>query len=54
MYIVLGHDRMRKLFDDTTVESWFSAYIDLLQRFQLLSNAIEVLIYLSPIFIFCP
>lgn len=42
IYIVLGQDRVRDLFDDATVEVWFSAYIDLLQRFELLNMATEV------------
>ena len=42
IFIVLGQDRVRDLFDDGTIEVWFSAYIDLLSRFRLLNTATEV------------
>ena len=42
MYLVLGHERMKTLFTESTVEFWFQAYIELLQRFRLVNQATVV------------
>ena len=39
---MLGHERVAGLLDEATVEAWFVAYIDLLQRFELINTATEV------------
>ena len=46
IYLVLGHERVAGLLDEATVEAWFVAYIDLLQRFELINTATEVCIFL--------
>lgn len=43
MYLVIGHERLREYFSDDTLENWFMAYVDLLQRFQLVNQATQVI-----------
>lgn len=42
MYLVLGHERLKKMFADEVIEYWFKSYIELLQRFRLIYVAIHV------------
>jgi hypothetical protein len=47
LYIVLGYERVKSLIDDATVEEWFMAYIELLQRFNLINTASEVRVHVD-------
>ncbi|CAB4059586.1 WDR24 [Lepeophtheirus salmonis] len=43
IYLVLGHDRIGGLIQDSILENWFSAYIDLLHQFQMYNKATEII-----------
>ena len=43
MYMVIGHDRLKDLIDEGTVEYWFTTYVEMLQRFRLFNQATEVI-----------
>ncbi len=43
MYLVLGHDRLKSLFSVSTLENWFLSYIQLLQRFRLYNEAVQII-----------
>jgi len=43
MYMVIGHDRLKDLIDEGTVEYWFTTYVEMLQRFRLFNQATEMI-----------
>lgn len=42
MYLVVGHERLRKLIHPALIEAWFHNYVEILQKLRLFNESIVV------------